>query len=487
MGKLPEALEKARVHIEKLAKDYGLDFYPVVFEMVTGEQMNAFAAYGGFPTRYPHWSFGMQYEQLSKGYQYGLSKIYEMVVNTDPVYAYLMEGNLNVDQKMVMAHVFGHADFFKHNKWYEPTNKKMMDTCANHATRVRTYIEKHGKDRVEAFIDKCLSVDNLIDRYAPYSGNAAENIRKEERKRVAEARKVAAYKGEYLESMRPELASEKEAESDFVYPERPQRDVLAFLIDYAPLENWQADILNIIREEAYYFSPQGMTKVMNEGWASYWHTTMMTRDILDDSEFVCYADHHAGAVAMHPNGFNPYKIGLELFRDIEERWDKGRFGREWDACDNYEERKNWNKQTGLGRKKIFEVRRDYNDITFIEEFLTEDFAVRNNMFIYKQDENTGQWVKDISEFPKHKKKLLFQLTNFGQPIIEVINGNHNNNGELLLRHIHEGVDMQPDKMKESMEAVAYLWGRPVCIDTKMDDEDCIFRWDGKEHTKESKK
>ena len=109
------------------------------------------------------------------------------------------------------------------------------------------------------------------------------------------------------------------------------------------------------------------------------------------------------------------------------------------------------------------------------------------MFIFKQDENTGQWVKDVAEFEKHKKRLLFQLTNFGQPIIEVKNGNHNNNGELLLRHVHEGMDLQPDKMKETMEAVAYLWGRPVCIDTVMEDEACLFRWDGKEHIKQSKK
>src|SRR5687768_16927990 len=154
--------------VEGYAREFGLDFFETVFEVVTYDEMNMVASYGGFPNRYPHWRFGMEYEQLSKGYEYGLSKIYEMVINNDPSYAYLLESNMDVDQKLVMAHVFGHVDFFKHNFSFKHTNRKMMDVMANHATRVRRYIDKLGMDIVEDFVDRCLSVENLIDYHAPF-------------------------------------------------------------------------------------------------------------------------------------------------------------------------------------------------------------------------------------------------------------------------------------------------------------------------------
>src|SRR3954462_14641554 len=156
----PAALQ---AEIEGYARGYGLDFFNQVFEVIDADYLNELAAYGGFPTRYPHWSFGMQYEELSKGYDYGLSKIYEMVINNDPCYAYLMRSNPDVDQKLVMAHVYGHNDFFKNNAYFSHTNRKMMDEMANHGTRIRRYVEKYGEDEVEAFLDKCMSIDDLID------------------------------------------------------------------------------------------------------------------------------------------------------------------------------------------------------------------------------------------------------------------------------------------------------------------------------------
>src|SRR5205814_10018029 len=147
---------------------YGLDCFETVFEVLDYQQMNEVAAYGGFPTRYPHWRFGMEYEQLSKGYEYGLSKIYEMVINNDPCYAYLLEGNSLVDQKRGMAHVFAHNDFFKNNYYFSKTNRKMIDGMANHASRIRRHIERLGLEKVESFIDSCLCLENLIDPMSPF-------------------------------------------------------------------------------------------------------------------------------------------------------------------------------------------------------------------------------------------------------------------------------------------------------------------------------
>ena len=130
----------------------------------------------------------------------------------------------------------------------------------------------------------------------------------------------------------------------------------------------------MLRDEAYYFAPQAQTKIMNEGWASYWHSTIMTRKGLDSSDIVNYCDHHSGTMASARGQLNPYKLGVELFRDIEDRWNKGRFGADYEQCDNLLEKQQWNTETGLGRQKIFEVRRIYNDLTFIDSFLTLDFA-----------------------------------------------------------------------------------------------------------------
>jgi len=176
---LTPELAKIRDEIRGHARGFGLDFFDVLFELVDADQVNSLAAFGGFPVRYPHWRFGMEYDQLSKGYTWGLQKIYEMVVNTDPAYAYLVSSNPIVDQKLVMAHVYAHVDFFKNNYWFSKTNRKMLDTMANHAVRIRNYMDRHGQDKVESFIDRCLSIENLIDAYLPFQPRAVSREKEE--------------------------------------------------------------------------------------------------------------------------------------------------------------------------------------------------------------------------------------------------------------------------------------------------------------------
>ncbi len=488
MANLTPELEIERKKINQYAKDAGLDCFETVFEMINYDQICQFAAYGGFPVRYPHWRFGMEYEHLAKSYEYGLSKIYEMVINTDPCYAYLMEGNSHMDQKLVMAHVYGHCDFFKNNVWFGKTNRKMMDQMANHAVRIRRYMDRYGVDLVEDFVDKCLSLENLIDRHAPY---VETGKRREDAPAVKDGNGLLLkYDKEYMRDYinPPEFVADQKrrmaeaTQKQQQFPPSPERDILKFLLNYAPLTEWQQDILSIIRDEAYYFSPQGMTKTMNEGWASYWHTTLMTTKILNDSEVIDYADHHSGTVAMSPQSYNPYKVGIELFRDIEDRWNKGRFGREWEECDDVNERKNWDRKTNIGHEKIFEVRKIYNDVTFIDEFLTEEFCIRNKMFVYKFNKRTQQFEVDTRDFKGIKAKLLFHMTNFGQPIIKVLDGNFENRGELLLGHLWEGIDMQPDYLQHTLKNVFIMWTRPVNLATVMDGEGQLYRYDGKELT-----
>jgi stage V sporulation protein R len=266
------------------------------------------------------------------------------------------------------------------------------------------------------------------------------------------------------------------------FPERPEKDVLLFLIENAPLKGWQRDVLSIVRDEAYYFAPQGMTKVINEGWASFWHSTIMTERALEPWECVDYADHHSGTMAVQRGRINPYKLGIELLRDIEQRWNTGRFGKEYDDCDDLDKRRNWDKKLGLGRKKIFEVRRVHNDITFIDTFLTPEFCAQHKMFAFNYNDQAGQYVIESREFEKIKKRLLFGLTNFGKPWIYVVDGNYRNRGELLLRHEHNGIDLKLDRAADTLANVQFLWGRPVHLQTVVDDKPSMMTYDGSEHS-----
>ncbi len=472
MSDLTPALLDVQTFIEEHAQNFGLDFFEVRFEMVDYRTMNQLAAYQGFPVRYPHWRFGMEYERLSKSYAYGLHRIYEMVINTDPCYAYLLASNNPVDQKLVMAHVYGHCDFFKNNMWFQHTNRKMLDEMANHAARVRRYIARHGREPVEDFIDACLSLDNLIDIHAAGIQRRRAPTPPEDPAPIGRF-PAKDYMDPFINP--PEFIAEQErkrAQAEEMrrrFPAEPERDVLLFLLEYAPLENWQHDLLGIIREEAYYFAPQRQTKILNEGWASYVHSLIMTRYALEPNELIDYADHHAGTLAVQPGQLNPYKLGLELFRDIEDRWDRGAFGAEYDACRDLEQRRSWDLDLGLGREKVFEVRQVYNDIGFIDEFLTEDFARRNRLFVFDYNSRIDQYEIASREFQAIKQQLLFQLTNAGQPIIEVVDGNYKNRGELYLMHRYEGVPLDLPFAKETLTNLNKIWGRPVHIESIVDD------------------
>src|SRR4051812_45474763 len=380
MATLPAYLLDIQKEIEGYGRAYGLDFWELSFEILDYKRMQEVAAFGGFPVRYPHWRFGMDFDHLTKSHIYGLSKIYEMVINNNPAYAYLLEGNSLVDQKMVIAHVLGHVDFFKNNYFFSKTNRRMIDGMANHATRVRRHIERLGLDKVESFIDSCLCIENLIDPMSPFIARKAPERSEGGKQAQAEIPpeipriRAKSYRDKFITppDFREEQKKKMERERDKPRknPPEPERDVLLFLLQNAPLDTWERDILEIVRDEAYYFAPQRQTKILNEGWASYWHSRIMTEKALKASEIIDYADHNAGVLATAKGQFNPYKIGIELLRDIEERWDKGRFGREWNECQSLEERRTWDKRLGLGRKKLFEVRKLYNDVTFIDEYFT---------------------------------------------------------------------------------------------------------------------
>lgn len=500
---MPREIAEQVEIIDGYARDEGLDFFTTIFEMLSSSQMSQFAAYGGFPQRYPHWRFGMEYEKLRKQHRYGLGRIYEMVINNDPCYAYLMQDNMFVDQKTVIAHVYGHCDFFKNNKWFSKTNRKMIDDMANHATRIRRYIEKFGVERVEQLIDTYLSLENLIDPHSVFMKREPENNGHQENGKSSELDvgryPAKRYMDRYINP--PELMEQnrktKEVEQEQAknrFPCNPTRDVLLFLLHNAPLEDWEADILSIIRQEAYYFAPQGQTKILNEGWASYWHSTLMTNYILRDSELITYCEHHSGTLATSPGRLNPYKLGIELLRDVEKRWNTGRYGPEYDACDVMAVRREWGQgkepegrivgKESAGREKIYQIRALYNDVTFLDEFLTPEFVEDQKMYHYRYDPATGKMVVVNRDFNKIKQQLLFMLTNHGQPYIYIMDGNYRNRGELYLSHRHNGPDIEIKHAVETLKNIHSVWKRPVHLYARIDDEPILFSYDGEKSSQQ---
>ncbi|MBP8811514.1 MAG: SpoVR family protein [Kofleriaceae bacterium] len=488
--RFPDYLREMQEAIEGHARGFGLDFFPIIYEVLDYKTMNEVAAYGGFPIRYPHWRFGMDYEQLAKGYEWGLQKIYEMVINTSPAYAYLLEGNSLVDQKIVMAHVCAHVDFFKHNYYFSKTNRKMIDGMANHAALIRRHMERHGADVVEDFIDTALSLENLIDPMSPYIQRSREGRADDEadddvpRLRAKQYMDKFINPPEYLEAQRKKKEAEKQ-KARRRFPEEPQRDVLAFLIAHAPLEAWQRDVLEVVRAEAYYFAPQAMTKIMNEGWATYWHSKIMTERALSAAEIIDYADACSGVLATAPGRLNPYKLGVELYRYIEQRWNKGQFGKAWDECDRLDEKRDWDRRLGLGQQKIFEVRRLHNDITFLDEFFTFEFCVEQKFYAFGWNDKASTYEIQTREFAKVKEQLLRSLTNRGQPFIYVEDGNHDNKSELFLRHRHDGVDLDLAQAKDTLRALARAWTRPVNLLTKVEGKGKLLRADGDQLSEKS--
>jgi stage V sporulation protein R len=237
------------------------------------------------------------------------------------------------------------------------------------------------------------------------------------------------------------------------------------LIAHAPLESWQRDVLEIIRDEAYYFAPQAMTKIMNEGWAVYFHSKILTEKALTAAEIIDYADACSGVLATSPGRLNPYKLGVELFRNIEE----------YDECDSMEQKRNWDRRLGLGRQKIFEVRKLYNDVTFIDEFFTLEFCVEQKFYQFGFSERSGNWEIMTREFKKVKDQLLRMLTHRGQPHIAVEDGNFENRAELLLRHQHDGVDLDLSQARDTLRNVQRIWSRPVNLVTRLDGKGKLLR------------
>lgn len=467
--------------IQEKAAGYGLDFYPTHFEVVPDHVIYELGSYS-LPARFSHWTFGRDYHRQKTLYEYGMAKIYEIVFNTDPCQAFLLDSNSMLAHKFVVAHVLGHNDFFKNNVYFEHTDRGMIEQVRVHGNRMRKYEEEFGPLVVEEFLDAVLSIEEHFD-----AGLTAQFRRKQAEDYEADRKRPAKSITEYDDLWNIDAPhDDPEPRKARKFPPEPDKDLLGFLRDCSPdLEKWQRDVIAMIREEMLYFIPQMRTKILNEGWASFWHERILTDLPLTPEEHLEFRRMHSAVLSPGSRmSINPYYVGYNILRDIERRWNG--------EVDEIYPEENWRGEkivrgTGEGLKKVFEVRRDNADISFLRQYLTQGLVSRLDMYTYKLQEVDGEmmWVVQDTDWRTVRDSLVDSMTNFGIPVITVEDADYNRHGELLLQHAYDGKPLDMDYTARTMKNIQFLWKRPVHIATQVEDQRILLTHDGVEFTQSS--
>ena len=446
---------------------FGLDPFPIHFEVVPANIMYEFGAYG-IPGRFSHWTHGKAYHQLKTMYDYGLSKIYELVINTNPSYAFLADGNSLVQNKLVAAHVLAHVDFFKNNWYFAQTNRHMVDVASVNAERLRKYEFQHGKLEVEQFLDAVLSIQEHVDpstliKRQPVEARQHEkdHASKHNRSPYADLLGLDERPGSQADGQ-PKPSSEVRAE--------PERDLLLFIAENAGhLEDWQRDVIHIVRNEMLYFIPQMQTKILNEGWATYWHLRIMRELDLTEDEYIEFAELHSSVAVPSRRQLSPYYVGLKILEDIERRWDNP----------TGEERRSLGRQPGQGRAQLFAVREMESDASFIRNYLTKDLVHDLDLYIYRQEGD--QLVVVEKNWERIRDAITRSLASMGIPYITVEDGDYRHARELYLKHLYEGEELDIAYAERTLRSVYVLWGRPVHLETVLEGNRILLSFDGEKN------
>ncbi|MGH7819846.1 MAG: SpoVR family protein, partial [Candidatus Binatia bacterium] len=439
--------------IREKVVELGLDCYPQEFEVCDHAQMLGYMAYSGMPSHYPHWSYGKAYEKLKTLYDHGVSGLpYEMVINSNPALAYLMRDNSLCLQILTIAHVYGHNDFFKNNFTFRSTRAEhTMSSFKAHADRVRRYVEDPsiGIEKVESIVDAAHALSLQCRRNLAVRKLTLEQDR-ERLLDAAQPREDPFYDLHRREEYRePDLRK---------IPASPEEDILAFIAQHNPfLADWERDLLTIVHEEAQYFIPQIETKIMNEGWASYWHREILNALELPQELHLEFLVRHNQVVRPIEGSLNPYHLGLKAWEDVRRRYDEP----------TPEEQRDYQRPAGQGLKQMFEARSADRDVSFLRRFLTEELMREMDLFQYEPKGNdlVISNVSDHEGWKKVKEMLLRSVGMGGVPVIQIEDANHANNRTLYMKHDHDGRDLHLEYAEKTLSYLYRLWGREVLLET----------------------
>lgn len=458
--------------ITEIGSSFGLDFYPMRYEICPADIIYTFGAYG-MPTRFTHWSFGKQFHKMKLHYDLGLSQIYELVINSNPCYAFLLDTNSLIQNKLIIAHVLAHCDFFKNNVRFSNTRRDMVESMTATAERIAEYEMIHGKDEVEQFLDAVLSIQEHIDPSIMRPRLPDYDLEDDDDDEDGAGPKTP-YEDLWNLDKKPEDKKKKSEKKRKKFPPRPEKDLLLFIVaNSRELEGWQRDILTMMREEMQYFWPQLETKIMNEGWASYWHQRILREMDLTSDETIEFAKLNAGVVQPSKTRINPYYLGLKIFEDIEECYNNPT-----------EEMKDLGVQSDSGMGKIFEVREIESDQSFIRNYLTKELVQREDMYLFEKQGREYR-ITD-KDYEKVRDQLVTMRVNGGFPYIVVENGDYLRNGELYLEHKYEGTELDLHYLENVLPYIYQLWGRNVHMETCVEEKQILYSYDGKRVTRRNK-
>jgi stage V sporulation protein R len=444
------ALQTIDERCREIAVDeLGFDVPEVIYHLARSEEVY-FAAANGLPARYSSARWGIQFDDAYGRYQRGHDRIYELIFNTRPVHAYLLDGNSLIAQTLVIAHCLGHGYVFENNQWLGAVDREIMSRVLSAADRIADYMAAHGRDRVEDLLDAC----HAIAVHQPQAQLIRTAVASE-----------PEYRPRPYDALFPaEVAAEREridVEREALrrrFPREPQADLLGFIERHArELQDWQRDVISIVRSEQSYFLPQMRTKILNEGAAVLAHQEICQRLFLAADQYWEYEQLNAGVLTPHPGRVNPYNLGITVLREVM------RIATDPDE----EERERW---SWAGNVDPFEeVRRIlgcYDDEALLREFLTPRVCELSRLYAFEHIEHDPRRIRVSSrEADAIRDVLILQHSTLGIPYIEIVDADFRNRGELLLEHRHAGIGLDPEYTRGTLTQIASLWGRPCTIRT----------------------
>ncbi|WP_048305999.1 SpoVR family protein [Halomonas sp. PR-M31] len=480
--------------IARLADEYRLDTYPNQIEIITSEQMMDAYASVGMPVGYHHWSFGKQFLSVEQAYRRGqMGLAYELVINSDPCIAYLMEENTLMMQVLVMAHAcYGHNSFFKGNYLFRTWTD--ASAIVDYLVFARKYVseceERHGVAAVEQLLDACHALQNYgVDRYKRPSPISAE----EEARRQTEREEYLQSQVNMLwrtiprsEALDTPLMDDHEdplgLHQQGRYPEEPQENLLYFIEKNAPLlAPWQREIVRIVRKLAQYFYPQRQTQVMNEGWATFWHYTLMNRlfdeGLVDEGLILEFLQSHTAVVnqpgfdSPHYSGINPYALGFAMFSDIrricetptdeDREWFPDIAGSDW-------------------LDTLHFAMRNFKDESFVQQFLSPKVIRDLKLFSLVDDDSEEllsiEAIHDERGYQRVREALSVQYAlSVREPNIQVWKADIRGDRSLTLHHVQDRRRPLAKSVYPVMRHLHHLWGFPVKL-ASLEGDDIVRRY-----------
>ncbi len=494
------------------ARDAGLRFQDESLEyIVTNRDLLELGPKNMIPTLYDYWVHDVEVLQEKGKYELYPNNPYETVINTRPAISFYNDNNPDWLNVMIFYHVLAHIDFFQNNLYYRNTWDEDFAGQALSDKRAIAALRSEKGRWVDYVIEFSRGIDNLVDHYGELSrlGRPAETqpitridyyfdvfLQSVQKVAVAEYMKELERYNQTVRDFDPMAESVFFAETRKKYPEfdalyekrkreekTPAQDLIQYLAQHAqwlqqPENQWMKTVMEIVRRTSLYFQPQIRTKILNEGWASYWHEKLFLNDDRIRGNEVNYARVNARVTAMPRMGLNPYALGMRLLSHLEEMADKGRISYEYQRLVNDDQRRQYDRHTGKGLSFVFDVRENFNDFTFIHTFVDQDFVTANRLFVAGRRLNSqrGVWEYFVKSrnAEEYRKMILESL--YHPPSIRV-DEEKTKDGTLYLHHTYEGKPLVREYIANTMLGIEYLWGGTVQLETTEAEEELSSGYD----------